>query len=202
MATLSRRDRTDATRQATEAALLAATVELLEQGTPFAELGIEQIVRRAGFSRPTFYSYFRDKRELILRLGAGLQTAVAGAADPWLTGETGRTRETLTAVLEAFRAHRGTLVAINEAATYDPEVAAFWRAFHENFLQTAIGRILRAEPDLPPERARARAYALVWMTQRVLAEHLAYPTQDEQALLDELAGLWQSAAGGAAGLQD
>lgn len=202
MATLSRRDRTDATRQATEAALLAATVELLEQGTPYAEVGIEQIVRQAGFSRPTFYSYFRDKRELILRLGAGLQTAVAEAADPWLTGETGRTRETLAAVLEAFRAHRGTLVAINEAATYDPEVAAFWRAFHENFLQTAIGRILGGEPDLPPERARARAYALVWMTQRVLAEHLVYPTQDEQALLEELAGLWQGATGGSAGSGD
>src|SRR5258708_30080647 len=77
MATLSRRERTDATRQATETALMRATIELLGEGQPFAELGIEQIVRRAGFSRPTFYSYFRDKRELILRLGEQLQESAA-----------------------------------------------------------------------------------------------------------------------------
>jgi AcrR family transcriptional regulator len=192
MATLSRRERVDATRQATEAALLAATVELLGEGTAFADLGIEQIVRRAGYSRPTFYKYFRDKRELVLQLGAALQVTVTAAADPWLTGQSGRTRETLTAVLDAFRAHRETLEAVNEAATYDPDVTAFWRAFHEGFLTTATDRILRGDPALGQARASARAYALVWMTQRVLAEHLAVPTQDEDALLDELTGLWQA----------
>jgi AcrR family transcriptional regulator len=193
MATLSRRERTDATRQATEAALLAATIELLGEGLPYAELGIEQIVRRAGFSRPTFYTYFRDKRELVLKLGERLQTAVADAADPWLTGASGQTRETLAAVLEAYRAHRETLVAITEAATYDPEVAAFWRAFNERFATIATKRIAAGDPDADAPHVSARAYALVWMTERTLSEHLADPTRDEDALLDELTGIWQSA---------
>ncbi|MHB8690831.1 MAG: TetR/AcrR family transcriptional regulator [Solirubrobacteraceae bacterium] len=193
MATLSRRERTDATRQATEAALLTATVELLGEGTPFADLGIEQIVRRAGFSRPTFYTYFRDKRELILRLGDELKNALAAAADPWLTSEHGQTRETLNAVLAAFRAHREALAAITEAATYDPDVRAFWRGFNERFAAIATERIASSVPSIDREHAAARAYAVVWMTERSLTEHLANPTRDEDALLDELTLFWHHA---------
>lgn len=195
MATLSRRERTDATRQATEAALLAATIELLGEGLPYAELGIEQIVRRAGFSRPTFYTYFRDKRELVLRLGEILQAAVADAADPWLTSRSGQTRETLAAVLTAYRAHRETVFAITEAATYDPEVQAFWRAFNERFATIATARILASDAGPDEPHASARAYALVWMTERSMSEHLANPTRDEDALLDELTAIWQFATG-------
>jgi AcrR family transcriptional regulator len=193
VATLSRRERTGATRQATEAALLTATVELLGEGAPFADLGIEQIVRRAGFSRPTFYTYFRDKRELILRLGDELGNALAAAADPWLTSEHGQTRETLVAVLAAFRAHREALAAITEAATYDPDVRAFWRGFNERFAEIATERIASGVPSIDREHAAARAYAVVWMTERSLTEHLANPTRDEDALLDELALFWQHA---------
>ncbi|WP_354701697.1 HTH-type transcriptional regulator EthR [Paraconexibacter sp. AEG42_29] len=193
MATLSRRERTDATRQSTEAALMAATVELLGEGTPFAELGIEQIVRKAGFSRPTFYSYFRDKRELILKLGEVLRDAVAAAADPWLTSGQGMVRETLQGVLEAYRANRETLAAITEAATYDQEVQAFWRSFNERFAVIATERIAAGVPALDHAHAAARAYALVWMTERSFTEHVADPTRDEDALLDELAGVWQRA---------
>lgn len=196
MATLSRRERTDATRRATEAALLAATIELLGEGTPFADLGIEQIVRRAGFSRPTFYSYFRDKRELILKLGIGLHDAVATAADPWLKGQTGQTRQTLAAVLDAFRAHRETLNAITEAATYDHEVAAFWRGFNERFATIATSRIRNGFPDLDLPHATARACALVWMTERTMSQHLADPSRDEEAILDELTLFWQTAVRG------
>jgi AcrR family transcriptional regulator len=191
MATLSRRERTDATRQATEAALMRATIALLGEDTPFAELGIEQIVKRAGFSRPTFYSYFRDKRELILRLGEQLQESAAAAADPWLTAATSVTRQTLEDVLGALRAHRETLIAIIEAATYDPEVDAFWRAFHDRFWRIATERIADGVPDLDGEHVAARAYALVLMTVNVFAAHLTHPLRDEDALLDELAELWE-----------
>lgn len=191
MATLSRRERTDATRRATEQAIVDATVSLLGEGTAFADIGIEQIVRRAGFSRPTFYSYFRDKRELILRMGAELEAAVGDAAGPWLERGEGEIRDTLGAVLEAFRMRRETLGALVEAATYDPEVRTFWRGFHERFRTTAATRIRLREPDLPDANVQARAFALVWMTERTLTEYLGGATVDEQALIDELARLWQ-----------
>jgi AcrR family transcriptional regulator len=194
MATLSRRAQKDATRRATEASLLEATVQLLGEGTPFAEIAIDQIVRRAGYSRPTFYSYFRDKRELILRLGEDLERDVAAAADPWLKAGTGDTRPTLQAVLDAFRRHRETVGALVEAAGYDPEVHRFWHKFHERFRKTAALRIAAGDPSLDRAHAQARAFALIWMTERSLTEHLAQPRAEESALLDELARCWQHAA--------
>lgn len=193
MATLSRRARTEATRQATEAALVAATIGLLEEGTPYAELGIEQISRAAGFSRPTFYAYFEDKRELVLRMGQALQDDLATAADPWLEFEHNELRATLAAVLETFRAHRAAVAALAEAATYDAAVAEFWRGLHLRFLPTARKRIMRGNPDIDDAHAQARAYALVWMTERVITDHLATPTVDEAALVDELTRFWREA---------
>lgn len=195
MATLSRRARTQATRQATEAALIAATVSLLEEGTPFAELGIEQIARAAGFSRPTFYAYFVDKRALVLQMGLTFQDDLAVAADPWLQSEHDDLRPTLVAVLEVFRAHRATVAAVVEAATYDAEVAEFWRALHDRFLVNARERIRRSDPVLDEAHAHARAFTLVWMTERTITEHLAVPSVDEPALVDELMRAWQNATG-------
>lgn len=191
MAVLSRRTTTPPARRNNEEALIAATIELLGEGQAYADISIEQIVRRAGLSRPTFYSYFADKRDLVLRLGAELQEAVGVAADPWLTQGEGEIHETLTAVLEAFRTHRETTAAISEAAAYDAEVNAFWRSFHERFMRTAATRIRRHDPDLAPERVQARAFALVWMTERAVTEHLANPVIDEQALVAELANFWE-----------
>ena len=191
MAVLSRRLATEAGRRANREAILAATLELLAEGAPFAEISIEQIVRRAGLSRPTFYSYFGDKRQLILELGRRLQEDVAVASEPWLERGEGEIRATLEAVLDAFRRHRSTLAALVEAATYDAEVNAFWHAFHERFLAAAAARIRSADPKLPKKRAHARAFALVWMTERTFSEHLAGADVDEAALLDELTAFWQ-----------
>jgi len=197
MAVLSRRTATAPARRSTKDALVTAVIELLGEGHAYADISIEQLVRRAGLSRPTFYSYFDDKRDLILQLGAELQDAVAVAADPWLTQGEGEVRDTLTAVLETFRRHRETTAALTEAATYDTEVNAFWRAFHERFMRIAAARIRTADPGLPRPRSEARAFALVWMTERTLTEHLANPGIDETALIEELAGFWeQSLASG------
>lgn len=194
MAVLSRRTDVAEKRRSNRDALVVATLELLDRGTPYAEISIEQIVRGAGLSRPTFYKYFRDKRELILSLGEALQTDVAEAADPWLRDGEGDIRVVLAAVLEAFRRHRGTLGALVEAATYDAEVNAFWHAFHQRFYVIAAERIRAAEPDLHPARADARAFALVWMTERTMSEHLAGAGVDETALLDELVRFWEPEA--------
>ncbi|HYF28016.1 MAG TPA: helix-turn-helix domain-containing protein [Baekduia sp.] len=194
MAVLSRRERTLETRRANETALLRAAVELLDEGASFAGLGIEQIVKRAGLSRPTFYAYFEDKRALVLRLGELVEHDLAQAADPWLAGAGVPMRDTLAAVLAVFRAHRAALGAVVESATYDDDVAAFWRAFHDRFLPGAQRRIAEAYPDMGDDAVAARAYALVWMTERTLVEHVMRPTVDEQALLDQLTWVWRMAA--------
>ncbi|WP_026910581.1 TetR/AcrR family transcriptional regulator [Patulibacter minatonensis] len=193
MATLSRRARTAETRKATEAELLRAAVSLLEEGTAYADISIEQIVRRAGFTRPTFYTYFNDKRALVLKLGAALEADLSDAAEPWLSFADVPLRDTLTGVLAVFTRHRVSVGAITEAATYDPEVAAFWQAFHDRFRPGAERRIVAGDPDLPAAGVAARAYALVYMTERAFTEHVARPTLDEQALIDQVTWLWQAA---------
>lgn len=193
MATLSRRARTAETRKATEAELLDATVALLNEGIAYADISIEQIVRRAGFSRPTFYTYFDDKRALVLKLGEALEEDLSAAAEPWLSFADVPLRDTLAGVLAVFSRHRASVGAITEAATYDPEVGVFWQAFHDRFRPGAERRVLAGNPGLPDADVAARAYALVYMTERAFTEHVARPTVDETALVDQVAWLWQAA---------
>ncbi|WP_196189492.1 TetR/AcrR family transcriptional regulator [Conexibacter sp. W3-3-2] len=159
----------------------------------FAEVSVDQITRRAGVSRPTFYAYFRDKRDLVLRLGEALERDVAASAAPWLEASQGSPRSTLEAVLGAFTRHRSTVRALVETVSYDAEVAAFWHLLHERFLQSAELRITREAPGIDPEVALARAYVLVWMTERVFTEHLSSPRVDEGRLLDALDAVWKLA---------
>jgi AcrR family transcriptional regulator len=195
MATLSRHTAvSDDSRQRNEQTFLDATTSLLDEGIAFADLGVGQISQRAGFSRPTFYAHFRDKRELLLTLGAGLDVKVHAVAEPWLRREGDASlRETLAAVAETFRENSAIVGALVEAATYDTHVAEFWRSFHDLFVQLARDRALEGDPSLAPEVAEARAFALVWMTERAFTENIASPRVDDEALLDALEGLWRSA---------
>jgi AcrR family transcriptional regulator len=195
MSVLSRRTRTETIRRTNEDALLRATIHLLENGAAFADLGIEQIVKQAGLSRPTFYTYFRDKRELVLTLGQILQDDLATVTGPWFAGEDITTRQTITAVLDVFTRHRGALRAITEAATYDPEVGDFWRRFHDGFVPEVSKRVTAGDPALPPEAVTARAYALVYMTERTLVEQLSRRLTTDEALVDQLAWIWAEAVG-------
>lgn len=194
MSVLSRRSSLllDAQRGRTRQAILDATRGLLADGRAFAELSVGEISIGAGVSRPTFYAYFQDKRALVLSLGTELEADVRAAAGPWLRDEDDDLRATLEGVLSSFRAHRATVGAIVEAATYDPEVAAFWRDFHEWFMVNAADRAIRADPRLPSANAEALAYSLVWMTERCLTEHLSAPHVQERQLLDAIERLWRS----------
>jgi TetR/AcrR family transcriptional regulator, ethionamide resistance regulator len=195
MATLSERSRTVNARKVNQQALLDATVALLEEGTPYAEIGIEQIVRRAGLSKPTFYSYFEDKRALVLHLGKSLEEDIDAITGPWLSFADVSLRDTLANVLAHYTRHRGIVAALTEAATYDADVAAFWRGYHDRIRPNTERRIAAGHPHLTEGAVAARAYTLVWMTERSLTEHLALPTVDETDLVDQLTWMWQAATG-------
>lgn len=175
-----------------ERAFMDATTALLSDNIAFADLGVGQIAQAAGFSRPTFYAHFRDKRELLLRLGTELEADLHEVANPWLDEDGGDLRSTLEGVLAAFQEHKATVGALVEAATYDPEISVFWRSFHELFVQSARDRALREDPSLDVRDAEARAFALVWMTERALTENIFSPRVDDAALLDAMERLWRS----------
>ncbi|MGE4428140.1 MAG: TetR/AcrR family transcriptional regulator [Solirubrobacteraceae bacterium] len=182
----------DEQRRRTQERIELATIELLSEGHAFAGLSIGDISTRAGVSRPTFYTYFTDKRALILALGQGLEREVRAAAKAWLQNRTDDLDGTLRAVLAAFAAHRSTVGAVVEAATYDDDVARFWREFHAWFIDNAIGRAQAADPDLDREDAAALAHSLVWMTERAFTEHLEMPRVGDEAILRAVTRLWRS----------
>lgn len=193
MALTRRTPESEEGRLRTEQAILDAAVTLLGGPTPFSDISISDIASTAGFSRPTFYAYFSDKRALLLRLGDRLVDEVYAHASAWLEQGTNNLRPTLAAVMGVFQEHRPTLLALSEAATYDPEVAHFWRGFHDTFRIRALDRIRREQPGLPTQNAEALAFVLVWMTERCLTEHLTAPRVNEDALLDSLELMWTAA---------
>ena len=193
MALTRRTPESEEARLRTEQTILDAAATLLDGPTPFLDLSVSDIASAAGFSRPTFYAYFTDKRELLLRLGDRLVDEVYAHASDWLERGTDDLRPTLLAVMGVFQEHRPTLLALSEAATYDPEVADFWRSFHDAFRVHALDRIRREQPGLPSHNAEALAFVLVWMTERCLTEHLTAPRVNDDALLDSLELMWTTA---------
>ena len=163
-------------------------------GRAVRRAGVGQISERAGFSRPTFYAHFRDKRELLLQRAAARPSCWRWPRHGSRPG-TGDLRATLEGVLQAFRRHSATVAALVEGATYDEEVAAFWRGFHELFVRSARDRAMSEAPDLDVRAAEALAFALVWMTERAFTENIATGRVDDDALLDAMERLWRSGVG-------
>ena len=173
-------------RAAIEAAVLEATEALLAEGNSFAELNIERIAKRAGISRTAFYFYFRDKREVLVRLTSGVNEQLMAAAASWWSGD-GDIRDALDGVWALYREHGALMRATVEVSTYDEELATFWRALLGRFVDATRERIEaeQAAGRALPSHAQATAMALVWMVERSFYEQLV---QDEPVDPEELVG--------------
>jgi TetR/AcrR family transcriptional regulator, ethionamide resistance regulator len=197
VASLTRRSEVQtARREAVEAGVLAAAEALLREGSSFAELKVEDIARRAGISRPAFYFYFRDKRELLMRLTEDVSELLYEQAEAWWSGDAdGPTelREALVRVIGLYGEHAPLLRAVVEASAYDTVVAGFWRALLGRFVSATQHRIEREQAPgrigpLPPEQT---AFALCWMTERTCYQQLMRGGDlDDPRFLDALSRTW------------
>jgi AcrR family transcriptional regulator len=190
-------------RAAVQGAVLAATEALLSEGASYADLNIERIAKRAGISRTAFYFYFRDKRELLMRLTEDVNELLYQQADIWFSGAgepEHEIREALTNIAALYAEHGVLLRAIVEVSTYDDEVAQFWRGMLGRFVDASRRRIdaERADGVSVADHAHATAFALVWMTERTMYQHLMQGepiARDE--IVDALAGIWLRSVYGA-----
>jgi AcrR family transcriptional regulator len=185
-----------AKRAAVQASVLAATETLLSEGASYADLNIERIATRAGISRTAFYFYFRDKRELLMRLTEDVNELLYQQADIWFSGAGApepEIRQALTNIAALYAEHGVLLRAIVEVSTYDDEVARFWRGMLGRFVDASRRRI-EAEQEVGlsvARHAQATAFALCWMTERTMYQHLVQGgpmTADE--MVDALVGIW------------
>lgn len=182
-------------RAQVQAAVLAATEELLGEGIPFAELNIERIATRAGISRTAFYFYFKDKRELLMRLTEEINDTLFAAADVWFSGEGDDAKQAMRPALEQMAAlyveHGVLLRAIVEVSTYDEGFAQFWRGLLQRFADATEHRIEteQAAGRAPAMPAAATAFALIWMTERTFYQG-EVQGRDAEELVDAVHGIW------------
>ena len=187
-------------RVAIEASVLRATEELLEEGASFAELNIERIATRAGISRTAFYFYFRDKRELLVRLTTDVNEQLLAAAGTWWSGE-GELRDALGEIAGLYAEHGPLLRAVVEVSTYDEEVATYWRGLVGRFVDATRERI---EAEQAAGRALdgpagAMAFSMVWMVERAFYEQQVQDTDaTDDELVDAMATIFTRSVTGAA----
>ncbi|MEO3817868.1 TetR/AcrR family transcriptional regulator [Plantactinospora sp. B24E8] len=198
MPSVTRRRAPDPARHAlVEAQILAATERLLAQGTSFTDLGVQRIATEAGVARSTFYTHFRDKSELLMRLANTMRTTAFDVAGEWnpTAGAQGLA-EVFGEIVGIYREYAPVLTALNEVASYDPTVREFWAAALNRFVENTV-RLLTADQesgtvpaDLDAEHA---ARIIVLGGDRAISEHVAATgpdTSGDPAFARELALIW------------
>lgn len=186
MGSITRRSRatpTEHRRPAIEAKLLEATEQLLSDGTAYTELSIQQLCSEAGIARSTFYVYFQDKADLVVRLAEEMVGQLARAASAWW--EPGSSREDVLAatrdLIEVYREHGALLAALTETAAYDPQLRVVQVEMVERYARPLAqliehGRETGEVRDVHP---RETVNSLAWMLQGSLY-HLARDAGDHE----------------------
>ncbi|WP_309234775.1 TetR/AcrR family transcriptional regulator [Nocardia sp. XZ_19_385] len=171
-----------------ERRVLGALEQLLAEGIPFTEIAVQRIATAAGIARSTFYRYFPDKSQLLIRMAELATTDLFGAAELWWradhTDEQAGVVVAMRAMITGFREHRYLLLALSEVSAYDRDVGAYWRARVAMFLGLVRERLeadkrtgqVSAELD-----AAATALVLASMVERTIAVNFsaAAPVADE-----------------------
>jgi AcrR family transcriptional regulator len=184
-----------AKRAQVQAEVLQATEQLLAGGSSYADLNVERIAKAAGISRTAFYFYFRDKRDLLMRLAGDVTELLYAQADIWFSGEgedpEQEIREALTRIAELYREHGVLIRAIVEVSTYEEDIATFWRGLLQRFVD-ATARRIEIEDQLPDGTAVATAFALTWMVERTFYQALVQEDPIPQAeMVDAIVGIYR-----------
>jgi AcrR family transcriptional regulator len=183
------------TPEVAEREIIAAAEALLRE-RPFRELTVDEVMRRTDLSRPSFYVYFTDRHQLVLRVVEHLGAELFSMSERWLRG-TGEgpqlARQALEGVVEVYAEHGPVMRALADAAADDPGVELAYNAIVQGFVdatarhiedEIAAGRVLPLDPG---EIARA----LVWMMERYL--NLSFgsdPPADREAVANTLTTIW------------
>jgi AcrR family transcriptional regulator len=160
------------TPEVAEAEILAAAETLLRE-RPFRELTVDELMRRTGLSRPSFYVYFRDRHELVLRVVEHIGGELFAMSERWYKG-TGEgpvlIREAIDGAVGVFAAHGPVLRALADAAADDPRVEAAYGELLQRFVDATAQHIERemAAGRILPLDAEQTAIALTWMMERYL----------------------------------
>jgi len=122
-------DRTPDRAAAIESAVLAATEQLLAEGSSFSALSTQRIAETAGVARSTLYLYFKGKNALLVRLTSELKGGSFDLMREWspeAPDALDRLADTLLEVIRYYRRRAHVLRAVLELSGRDTEAGRLW----------------------------------------------------------------------------
>ncbi|WP_068280037.1 TetR/AcrR family transcriptional regulator, partial [Aldersonia kunmingensis] len=162
-------------REEVEHRVLTAVDRLLAQGVAFTELPVQRIATESDIARSTFYRYFPDKSQLLIRMADLATDDLFRAAAQWWAGEqlseTGAI-DAMRDMIAGFTKHRLLLEALVEVASYDREVGRYWRSRVDAFVEMVRRRLneLKEAGRINEEMdVHATAVIVTAMVERVIA---------------------------------
>jgi AcrR family transcriptional regulator len=175
---------------------IIAAAEALLRERPFRELTVDEVMRRTELSRPSFYVYFTDRHQLVLKVVEHLGSELFTMSDRWLRG-TGEgpeiARAALDGIVAVYAEHGPVMRALADAAADDRGVEQAYNALVQSFIDATARHIEDeiADGRVLPLDAYETAKALVWMMERYLNLSLGRePTTPREAVADTLATIW------------
>ena len=186
------------TPEAAQREIVEAAEALLRE-RPFRELTVDEVMRRTGLSRPSFYVYFKDRHELVLRVVDHLEAELRHVANRWyeqVGGGPEVLREAQEGLVGVYGEHSAVLRALADAATDDPDVELAYGELIQGFVDITARHIELeiASGDIRPLDAYESAKALVWMSERYLYHSFGpAATLDAAGIVSTLATVWSRA---------
>jgi AcrR family transcriptional regulator len=182
--------------EAAESEILNAAENFLRE-FPFRDMMIEDIMSRTGLSRPSFYEYFRDRNQLVIKLTERLGARNLAISEPWLRGQESveDLRRVMYEAAEYYVTQGHLLRALSDAAASDRQVEAAYRKTTETIIDGVAQRIradaARGQIALNGMDPQNIASALILMNEGYLIEKLGRrPQADPKDVADTLLAIW------------
>ena len=159
------------TPEAAQREIIEAAEGLLRE-RPFRELTVDEVMRRTELSRPSFYVYFRDRHELVLRVVQHIFQNLLAPSNTWLEGGGGvdALREALDGVIHVYEDHAHVLRALADAAADDMAVSEAYHGLINNFRDLVRDKIERCQElgEMEAMDGLQVASSLLWANERYL----------------------------------
>ena len=189
------------TPEAAQREIIEAARDLLRE-RPFRELTVDEVMRRTGLSRPSFYVYFKDRHDLVLRVVGHMVAEMMVPSSAWLErGGPDALGESLAGAVEIYSEHAPVFRALADAAADDVEVESAYNGLVQTFIDMTCSQV---KSEIEAGRAPACdvdevCKAMVWMAERYLYLSFAPGTDTDQArIVDTLHTVFRRAYYGAA----
>lgn len=182
--------------EAAESEILNAAEQFLRE-SPLRDMTVDDIMSRTGLSRPSFYEYFRDRNQLVIRLAQRAGAQNAAIVEKWLaSGNPVEDLRPVTYQVVELAVSQGHLLrALADAANGDRQVETTYR----QEMQAAIDKLAQRLHDdaarglvkLDGIDAQHLATALIFMNLAYLIETLGRrPQADPKTVAETLIAIW------------